>query len=94
MARCIDADRFKKQLGKDGAGQQALRSGTMKAFADELTELIKKDIDKQPTVDAIPVEWIQRQRDMYPGMESAMWEKLLILWEKERTSEQLYGEAE
>ena len=46
----------------------------MKAFADELTELIMKDIDKQPTVDAIPVEWIQRQRDMYPGMESAMWE--------------------
>ena len=94
MARCIDADRFKKQVGKDGVGQQALRSGTMKAFADELTELIMKDIDKQPTVDAIPVEWIQRQRDMYPGMESAMWEKHMILWEKERTSKQLYGEAE
>lgn len=94
MARYIDAEKFKQHLGKDSAGQQALRSGTMKAFADELTELVKKDIDKQPTVDAIPVEWIQRQRDMYPGMESAMWQKLLMLWEKERTSEQLYGEAE
>ena len=55
MARYIDAEKFKQHLGRDGAGQQALRSGTMKAFADELTELVKKDIDKQPTVDVIPV---------------------------------------
>lgn len=30
---------------------------------------------------AIPIEWIRQQAKSYPGMESAMWDKLIRIWE-------------
>lgn len=42
------------------------------------------------TTDAIPVEWIRKQAEEFPGMESAMWNKLLRLWEKKNEYEDLY----
>ena len=42
------------------------------------------------TTDAIPVEWIRKQTEEFPGMESAMWNKLLRLWEKKNDYEDLY----
>lgn len=48
-------------------------------------------ISEKHTEDAIPVDWIRQQADQYPGMESAMWNKLLRIWEKEKTKRELYG---
>ena len=31
----------------------------------------------------IPVDWIRKKMPEYPGMESAMWAKLLRLWKAE-----------
>ena len=42
------------------------------------------------TTDSIPVEWIRQQAEEFPGMESAMWNKLLRLWEKKNDYEDLY----
>lgn len=88
--RAIDADAFKdyirgacedmKHLLKDNAN-----------FAKLITESFCKDIDEQPPVEAIPIDWIRQQADQYPGMESAMWNKLLRLWEKEKTKREIDG---
>lgn len=39
---------------------------------------------------AIPVEWIRQQAEEFPGMESAMWGKLIRLWKKKIDCEELY----
>lgn len=67
------------------------RSGTLRKFAEQLTEDTCRDVDAQPTVEAIPVKWIKEQAEEYPGMESTMWAKLLRLWEKEEIEQELYG---
>ena len=41
--------------------------------------------------DTIPVEWIRQQAEEFPGMESAMWGKLLRLWEEKKIYNELYG---
>jgi hypothetical protein len=41
--------------------------------------------------DTIPVEWIRQQAEEFPGMESAMWGKLIRLWKKKIACEELYG---
>lgn len=71
-----------------------LRSQTLKTFALQLVEDFCKDVDRQKPVEAIPVDWIRTQLEEYPGMESAMWGKLLRLWEKEKTQRELYGGEE
>lgn len=43
--------------------------------------------------DTIPVEWIRQQAEEFPGMESAMWGKLLRLWEEKKTYDELYGKT-
>lgn len=43
----------------------------------------RKIIEEAPAVPAIPTEWIRQQMCDYPGMESAMWSKLLRLWREE-----------
>ena len=40
------------------------------------------------------MDWILQQAEQYPGMESAMWDKLLRMWEKEKTKMELYGGEE
>lgn len=92
MDRLINAEAFKKYC-RDGFedNKQLIRSATLRAFAKQLTEDFCKDIDEQATVDAIPTDWIRKQAEDYPGMESAMWDKLLRLWEKEKTQRELFG---
>lgn len=41
--------------------------------------------------DTIPVEWIRQQAKEFPRMESAMWGKLIRLWEKKIAYDELYG---
>lgn len=71
-----------------------LRSPTLKTFAQQLIEDFCRDVDMQKPVEAIPVDWIRTQLEEYPGMESAMWDKLMRLWEKEKTKMELYGGEE
>ena len=93
--RLIEAEAFKKYCRRGYKNtERDFRSGTLRAFARQITEDFCRDIDEQPTVEAIPVEWILRQAEQYPGMESAMWNKLLRLWEKEKTQRELYGGEE
>ena len=90
--RLINAEAFKEYCRKGMKRAKPLfRSGTLRQFAEQLTDDICKDIDEQPTVEAIPLEWIRQQAEQYPGMESAMWSKLLRPWEKEKTKRELYG---
>ena len=44
--------------------------------------------------DTIPVEWIRQQAEEFPGMESAMWGKLLRLWEEKKIYNELYGQTQ
>lgn len=92
MKRLIEAEEFKEYC-RDGFRRSAMqiRNGALRAFAEQLTEDFCKDIDEQPTVEAIPLDWIRQQAEQYPGMESAMWGKLLRMWEKEKTKMELYG---
>lgn len=90
--RIIKAEAFKKYCRRGYKNtERDFRSGTLRAFARQITEDFCRDIDEQPTVEAIPTEWIREQAQEYPGMESAMWDKLLRLWEKEKTKRELYG---
>lgn len=93
--KLISAEAFKKYC-REGFKNMAplFRNGALRQFANQLTEDICKDIDEQPPVEAIPIDWIRQQADQYPGMESAMWNKLLRLWEKEKTKRELYGDDE
>lgn len=50
-------------------------------------------ISEKHTEDAIPVDWIRQQAEEFPGMESAMWDKLLRLWE-EKIYNELYGQTQ
>lgn len=90
--RLIKAEAFKKYC-RDGYEntKREFRSGTLRSFAKQITEDICRDIDEQPTVEAIPTDWIREQAQDHPGMESAMWNKLLRLWDKEKTQRELYG---
>lgn len=93
--RLIEAEAFKKYCRRGYKNtERDFRSGTLRAFARQITEDFCRDIDEQPTVEAIPTEWIREQAQEYPGMESAMWDKLLRLWEKEKTKRELYGGEE
>lgn len=42
---------------------------------------ILQDVKNQHAIPAIPIEWIRQQAASYPGMESAMWDKLIRIWE-------------
>lgn len=44
--------------------------------------------------DTIPVDWIRQQAEEFPGMESAMWGKLLRLWEEKKIYNELYGQTQ
>jgi len=48
----------------------------IKAYND-----ILEGVKGQPAIPAIPIEWIRQQAAGYPGMESAMWDKLIRIWE-------------
>ena len=48
----------------------------IKAYND-----ILEGVKGQPAIPAIPIEWIRQQAAGYPGMESAMWDKLIRVWE-------------
>ena len=37
------------------------------------------------------MEWIRQQAKEFPRMESAMWGKLIRLWEKKIAYDELYG---
>lgn len=91
MKRLIDAEKLKSDCRIGTRTGAPARSGTLKAFAVQITEDFCRDIDRQPTIEAIPIEWIRQQAEEFPGMESAMWEKLIRLWEKAQISEELYG---
>lgn len=91
--RFINAEAFKEEVSNDFDRQQAAeRSPTLRAFAKEHMSAMQRAIDRQPTIDAIPVDWIKQLCMSFPGMESAMWNKLMLLWEKEKICEQMYGE--
>lgn len=47
--------------------------------------------DLSKDANTIPVEWIRQQAEEFPGMESAMWGKLIRLWKKKIACEELYG---
>ena len=88
--RLIKAEALKNYC-RNKLAISVIRSGTLRKFAEQLTEDTCRDVDAQPTVEAIPVKWIKEQAKEYPGMESAMWAKLLRLWEKEEVEQELYG---
>ena len=52
----------------------------MKWMEDAITDFFGLP-PEQTSPDAIPIEWIRQQAENYPGMESAMWNKLIRLWE-------------
>lgn len=90
--RLIEAEALKNYCrSRRNRNTADLRSQTLKTFALQLVEDFCKDVDRQKPVEAIPVDWIREQTQEYPGMESAMWGKLLRLWEKEKTQRELYG---
>ena len=53
---------------------------------DETSNIIKDACDAQPTIDAIPLEWLERQRTMcYPGSERELFLRRLIAdWKREQ----------
>ena len=73
--------------------KNALHNATVRsACATIELEIMYKHEEHAPA--AVPVDWIKEQCEQYPGMESAMWNKLLRLWEKEKTKRILYGESD
>lgn len=88
--KLIDKEKIEAILSNAIAIQTAMAKGLgveddpeikmeIKAYTD-----ILKGIKEQHTIDTadmIPIEWIRQQADIYPGMESAMWDKLIRIWE-------------
>ena len=88
--RLIDGEKIETILSNAIAIQTAMAKGLgveddpeikmeIKAYTDILNGI--KEQHTIDTTDMIPIEWIQQQADIYPGMESAMWDKLIRLWE-------------
>lgn len=85
--KLIDKEKIEAILSNAIAIQTAMAKGLgieddpeikmeIKAYSDILEGV--KEMDE---VRAIPIEWIRQQAAGYPGMESAMWDKLIRVWE-------------
>lgn len=64
MGRMIDADKFKQYIDNEECCEKCKVSGVMCDLDCEISMTMKvqweRIIDEQPTVDAIPVEWIEK----------------------------------
>ena len=88
MARLIDADKFKQYIDNEECCEKCKVSGVMCDLDCEISMTMKvqweRIIDEQPTVDAVPVEWILNNERMPKegrGREAIM--DMLEDWRKE-----------
>ena len=65
MAKLIDANKFKDEMQ-----YVCDAGGWLEPVTKAVTEYVKKQIDAQPTVDAIPISFIQQEIDRYYKDES------------------------
>lgn len=63
----------------------------LKSYEEDAIRIV---LDALPHWIPVDLENNKPQLEEYPGMESAMWGKLLRLWEKEKTKRELYGGEE
>ncbi len=83
MSRIIDADALKDRL------QEALEFQEKHDNYEgaELFEIAQDFVDEQPTIDAIPVEWLEEQRDKLSEAWDEEWHEingLIEQWQKEQ----------
>ena len=75
MARLIDADEFEVISWRAQGG-----SGDYKNGFDDGVNYVAQKIDKAQTVDAIPVEWLQRQGHEYmQHNDKLMWDAYAVV---------------
>ena len=69
--KLIDADELKKKKKHS------------KEFAENIVSVA--EIDWQPTVEAIPIEWIEKYVESCPGMfkKDMRWIEIMVVWWKE-----------
>lgn len=78
--RLIDADALKKDIERQI--ELCVQMG-MGEFAKPLKDGLFKEVDKQPTVDAIPVEWMKKHWGMNLKIQY-----LIEDWQKEQRKEE------
>lgn len=84
MLRLIDADALKSALAHAAKGY-CKRNGPMRTIDFESL------IDKAPTIDAIPVEWMEEQRDKLSEAWDEEWHEingLIEQWREEQEANQ------
>lgn len=75
--RLVDADALKEDV--------EFQQGHM--FPEDLSYRIPRMIDNAPTIDAIPVEWLEAQNnstEYYKTIQGQAVELILELWQKEQ----------
>ena len=90
MARLIDADQF-EVLSWDATGDTSYDQGF-----DDGVKLIAEKIDAAPTIDAIPVEWLNRYKTEYLddwGENPVTVEQALKIWHKEQEAQDVGPQA-
>ena len=92
MGRLIDADALKETM-RFHVTTMSVCSTTIEARAktDMKTQCIS-DVESAPTVDAIPVEWIENKREEWrengaPRQVLGAVKALLVQWQKEQEGE-------
>lgn len=83
--RLIDADKLKYAHYVQRKDMPIGYEGTQPIYAD--TDIIAYDIDKAPTVKAIPIEWLEKyiwSADTHKEKETLR--KMYISWEKENAN--------
>ena len=75
MAKLIDAGKFKDEMQ-----YVCDAGGWLEPVTKAVTEYVKKQIDAQPTVDAIPVSFIQQEIDGYYKDEAVTVPGTIINW--------------
>ena len=75
MAKLIDANKFKDEMQ-----YVCDAGGWLEPVTKAVTEYVKKQIDAQPTVDAIPVSFIQQEIDGYYEDEAVTTTNTIIHW--------------
>ena len=89
MGRLIDADALIERLDKRKTYEAM--DGRNKAYVKGVRDAMK-DVENQPTIDAIPVEWLEAQispyrdklRDEAKGVFNATVKAILYRWQEEQ----------
>ena len=93
----IDVDELKQYIGDCKCCDKCPNKGRKQyecyydcKFPDYLTEEWERVLDEQPTVDAIPIEWIEKYVESCHGMfkKDMRWIEIMVAWWKEEQEKQ------